>query len=303
MKTLTSSFTTPKNLIFSHFITLLCVIFILFCPKNVQNIVSGLGILSFGILHGANDLKILSKKNPKKQHFFGIPFWAIYIGVVFLGIITFYFIPSIALFSFVAVSCYHFGEQHWQAHLSHIKNTAFFFSAYGALIFLMLFSFHYEEVKEVIFQISGIQLSFDIFWITLVFVGFLVFLLMLIYIKDKKELLVEFLLLGLLAIIFYQGSLLFGFGLYFVLWHSLPSLQSQIGYLFGNDEKSPFRQYFKSAFLYWVIALIGLFASYFFGMLPKDQYLSVFFSFLAAITFPHVVVMGLMFHSSKQHSR
>jgi hypothetical protein len=60
--------------------------------------------------------------------------------------------------------------------------------------------------------------------------------------------------------------------------------------------------YFKSAFLYWILALIILVSSYFFGSLPKDQYLSIFFSFLAAITFPHVVVMGLMFHSHKHHS-
>jgi Brp/Blh family beta-carotene 15,15'-monooxygenase len=106
-------------------------------------------------------------------------------------------------------------------------------------------------------------------------------------------------LLGLLALLFYKGTLLFGFGLYFVLWHSLPSLSSQVNYLYEKKISKSYKEYFKSAFFYWILALVGLIVFYFFGVLPKNQYLSVFFSFLAAITFPHVVVMGLMFESHK----
>jgi hypothetical protein len=51
----------------------------------------------------------------------------------------------------------------------------------------------------------------------------------------------------------------------------------------------------KTAIVYWILALSGLGLFYFY--LPQEQYLSIFFSFLAAITFPHAVVMGLMFHS------
>ena len=302
MKTLTSSFTTSKTIIFSQLVTIICVVFTLYCSESLQNIVSGLGILSFGIIHGANDLKILSKKKLKNNSLLGIPFLKLYILVVLLGVLIFYFIPGIALLTFVVVSCYHFGEQHWQGKLDYKKRTLIFYTAYGSTIFLMLFSFHYPEVENIIFQISSISIPFQFFWMLLLFVGSVLMLFMYFKIKNINNLLSEAMLLGILALLFYKGSLLFGFGLYFVLWHSLPSLKSQITYLYGAKEGSPYIRYLKSAFLYWVLALIGLVSLYFFGVLPKDQYLSVFFSFLAAITFPHVIVMGLMFQSPKHDS-
>ena len=292
----------PKKLIFKQVFTFLCVVFSLLCSETIQNIVSGLGIMSFGILHGANDLKILSKKKLKNNSFLGISFLAIYLGVVFLGIMIFYFIPGIALFTFVIVSCYHFGEQHWQDKLNYIKQPWLFYAFYGATIFLMIFSFNNSEVIDIIFEISSVRIPFKIFKISLLFIGSILLIYMFIKIKDFKLFLIEVMLLFILALLFLKGSLLFGFGIYFVLWHSMPSLNSQIKYLYGVKEDSPYKKYFKSAFLYWILALIILVSSYFFGSLPKDQYLSIFFSFLAAITFPHVIVMGLMFHSHKHHS-
>ena len=105
----------------------------------------------------------------------------------------------------------------------------------------------------------------------------------------------ELFLLGLLAILFLKGTLLFGFGLYFVVWHSLPSLRSQVKHIYQNLNKTSILEYLKSALLYWIIALVGLFGAYFFLKIPSDQYLPLFFSFLAAITFPHALVMGRMF--------
>ena len=299
MKTLTTSFTTPKKLNFSYLITFIGVIFAIIGSESVQNYVSTIGILSFGILHGANDLKILSKKKHQKRSFSIIPMWIIYLIVVFFGVLIFYFIPGIALFSFVGVSCYHFGEQHWEGRLNQIKEKVIFYIAYGSLIFLMLFCLKYNEVNNIIFQISTVNLPFKIFLIPMIFISFFVLTIMIKYSKNVNALFIEFMLLGLLALLFLKGSLLFGFGFYFVLWHSFPSLKSQVKYLYNQQEKEPYKKYFKSGFLYWMLALIGLSAFYFFSTLPKDQYLSVFFSFLAAITFPHVVVMGIMFNSNK----
>jgi len=49
--------------------------------------------------------------------------------------------------------------------------------------------------------------------------------------------------------------------------------------------------------IYWVGALGGLFLFYYFIEVEEAYLLSIFFSFLAAITFPHAIVMGLMFQS------
>lgn len=297
MKTLTDSFTAPKYFLAFFGISLFSIIFSLFTPIWVQNIVAIVGILSFGILHGANDLKIIAKKTRQKERATGFKFFALYIGLVLLGIVLFFFIPKIALLSFVLVSCYHFGEQHWSGRSLDSLNPFVFYFSYGAIVFFSLFTFQYEQSAEIILQITGLTLAFQFFWIGLV-VSFLAFLLCLIL--SKKNLthyLLELGLLVVLAFLFSNASLLFGFGLYFVLWHSIPSLNSQLKYIYKVSTRNSLLQYLKAAVLYWILALAGMLLFYYFVSVPEDQYLSIFFSFLAAITFPHAVVMGLMFHS------
>jgi Brp/Blh family beta-carotene 15,15'-monooxygenase len=172
-----------------------------------------------------------------------------------------------------------------------------FYFSYGAIVFFSLFTFQYEQSAEIILQITGLTLAFQFFWIGLA-VSFLAFLLCLIL--SKKNLthyLLELGLLVVLAFLFSNASLLFGFGLYFVLWHSIPSLNSQLKYIYKASTRNSLLQYLKAAALYWILALAGMLLFYYFVRVPEDQYLSIFFSFLAAITFPHAVVMGLMFHS------
>ena len=92
------------------------------------------------------------------------------------------------------------------------------------------------------------------------------------------------------AVLFKVGSLIWGFALYFIFWHSIPSLQDQIKFLYGNYSFDNFKLYFKVAFIYWIISLLGIVILY---LLFKDETLfdALFFSFLAAITFPHAFVI------------
>ena len=297
LKTITCSFTTLNNLNFSHFITIFCVIFSCFSSDFIQNLISAIGILTFGILHGANDLKILAKKKLSSKNLIGLPLWVVYIGIVCLGLFIFYFIPATALLIFVSVSCYHFGEQHWERRIKSKKLKYLFFTTYGVLIFSLLFVFNIENVNKVIFQIASIQLPYRLF-IFLFAISFTVFLSLFIIDKSLiKDLFIEIVLLFFLGIIFNTSTLLFGFGFYFVVWHSLPSLSSQIKFLYKNEIYNPYIKYLKQAFFYWILAIAGLFGFYVLKIVPQNQYLSIFFSFLAAITFPHVIVMGLMFKS------
>jgi beta-carotene 15,15'-dioxygenase len=81
------------------------------------------------------------------------------------------------------------------------------------------------------------------------------------------------------AVIFKVGSLIWGFALYFIFWHSIPSLNDQIRFIYGNYSFNNFKLYLKSALAYWLISLLGI----------------VIVSFLAAITFPHAYVILKMF--------
>jgi len=301
LKRLTNSFTVPNYFFTFLGLSVFFVIFSFFAPLWLQNGVAALGILSFGILHGANDLKIIAKKTQQQSTSSSLKFFVLYIGVVLLGIVLFFLIPKIGLLSFVLVSCYHFGEQHWSSRALNQKALFLRFFLYGALIFFTLFTFQYDPSAEVIFQMTGVRLPFYFFWMGLL-VSFLGFVLSMLRAKIKwTDFSLELFLLVILAVLFSKASLMFGFGLYFVLWHSIPSLNSQLEYIYEESTKKSWMSYLKSASVYWVLAILGLVLFFKFVQVSEQQYLSIFFSFLAAITFPHAVVMGLMFHSKESN--
>jgi Brp/Blh family beta-carotene 15,15'-monooxygenase len=256
-------------------------------------------IFTFGILHGANDLVLISQlKNRKKRTFFKI--LVSYIGVVLISALLFTKIPIVALTLFILVSAYHFGEQHWQDIVKDGNSiiTKIFQFNYGLVILLLLFTFNKQEVIEIVFKITAFAITEKI--ISTVFFTVIVLFLINTYILYKnsasfKNIVIEQLFyLVLLCIIFKVSSLIWGFTIYFIFWHSIPSLNDQIQFLYGKYSFSNFKKYFKSAFLYWIISLVGISILYF---ISKDMIIfdALFFSFLASITFPHAIVILKMY--------
>jgi len=256
-------------------------------------------IFTFGILHGANDLVLISQlKNKKKRNF--ITILISYVAVVLISALLFIKIPIIALTLFILVSAYHFGEQHWQDLIIDGNRiiTKIFQFMYGLAILLSLFTFNKQEVIEIVFKITAIAITEK----TISSVFFLVIVLFLIHtyilyknsISFKKIIIEQLFYMMLLCLVFKVSSLIWGFTIYFIFWHSIPSLNDQIQFLYGKYSFSNFKKYFKSAFLYWIISLVGISTLYF---VSKDMIIfdSLFFSFLASITFPHAIVILKMF--------
>lgn len=275
-----------------------------FFSDQVQIIIGFLLIFSFGILHGSNDLLLIENIKEKK---YPLPFFKIvgyYILVVLVGALLFYLIPWLALVLFLIVSAYHFGEQQWQSLIQKASKwfSVLFQFIYGATILFLLFAFHLHEVQKIIFQIT--QISIDTLYIILplkIIVGVLILSGTYLYWKFEivsKQLLTETLYLLLFIIIFKSSGLIWGFALYFVLWHSIPSIFDQIKFLYGNYSFLLFVTYCRSALLYWGISILGILVLYF--VFRREQlFNALFFSFLAAITFPHALVITRMF-SGKQ---
>lgn len=271
-----------------------------FLKSEYQNIIGFLLIFSFGILHGANDLVVLKKINLTKKPISFIKLISSYSLVVLFSALLFVIIPWLALLLFIITSSYHFGEQHWQ-DLGEQKwkwiNPLYHFN-YGLFIFLILFVFHIKEVEQVIFSITNKNIGFiNLIALLQFFAATLTLFFVFYYFKSipfKKRIIRELLYLLLFTILFKVGSLIWGFAIYFIFWHSIPSLRDQIGFVYGEYSLNNFKLYFKSAFIYWIISLLGIVILY---ILFKDQtiFYALFFSFLAAITFPHVWVILKMF--------
>jgi len=272
----------------------------IFFEESIENIFAFLLILTFGLIHGANDIKLIEKVEIfKKANFFIVLIY--YILFILFNCILFYFIPAVALVLFVLFSAYHFGEQHW---LSSLKETSFirslFFLSYGLFIFFLLFKAHSTEVNEVISTIAGVTLPTQFYTNSLILTASLVVVLFVVLNFRKnvfREIVKELFLLLVFFIVFNTASLLWSFAIYFILWHSIPSLVDQILFLYGNFSSSSIKKYIKASLFYWLIAVIGLVLALFFLKDTMEESLALFFSFLAAITFPHVLVINKLNHS------
>ena len=277
------------------FSSIFCLILSFIVSEFIHNILIFSGILSFGIIHGANDLLLLKKKLNKTTHSLFSLLVPYLMMILFFGIF-FYLFPSFALIFFVLFSSYHFGEQQWTMFVNkkEKKLVSFYFS-YGFFLFSLLFWFNSVFVNQIILDITGINIEFMIFNYFLYFSsGLLIFLGFFNLKYILNQIVIQLLLLILLLIIFYNVNLIMAFGIYFVFWHSIPSIIEQSEFIFGSSDLKSFQNYFKNAVIYWLISLFGLLILYYFLKDYQNLLVSIFFSFLAAITFPHTLVIFKM---------
>lgn len=271
-----------------------------FLTAEYQTILGFCLIFSFGILHGANDMALVSRLERHKNISF-LKIVSIYIVLVVVSVVFFIKVPILALLFFIFISAYHFGEQNWIKLLKNcntIISTLFQFS-YGFLILTSLFYFNTQEVTEIIFKIAQIDLQQSLFPTILIISLVIYIALALVILKyftlTPTMLFEQSFYIVVLCIIFKVASLFLGFAIYFIFWHSIPSLYDQIKFLYGSYSIANFKKYFKSAFFYWLISLIGVFCLYY---ISKDLLIfdALFFSFLASITFPHFIIMLKMYN-------
>ena len=250
--------------------------------------ISILSILFFGIIHGANDIHLILKRQPKNSGYIKLTFY--YILVILAATLSFYSFPGISLLFFVLFSCYHFGEQQWTIINKSIDNKVYFFS-YGLFVFALLFYFNIEAVIEIISKISNLELLYEYFEYLFYFSSIFLTLTTLICFNELKDQLIFQILLFIIMIFSFKSfDLIDAFAFYFVLYHSIPSIFEQTEYLYGEISFKSILKYFKSALLYWVFAIVGLIIYYYLNQ-ANELSLNLFFSFLAAITFPHVIVI------------
>lgn len=263
--------------------------------SRVEDMLGYILILSVGILHGANDIKLIRKtlKTDKVLSFKYV--LRNYILLVLLTGLSFFVLPALALLVFVLLSAFHFGEQHMVNKIKLYKglNKLFCF-LYGMVIFSLLFYLNAQDTSAVIYDLTGFFLKKNTYLYILIISSSLI-LIIGTYNFIRNEISIhlgeELFLLILFFIIFKMASLIWAFSIYFIFWHSLPSLKDQIGLLYGKFSMNNVKLYTKESIIYWVIAIIGLGLVLFIFRSDQNLFLSLFFAFLAAITLPHVFVM------------
>ncbi len=265
-----------------------------YLENRVEDTLAYVMILSFGILHGANDIKLIqatAENEDKSPVYLRI---LIYYVVFVVGIAgLFYLMPLVSLSLFILFSAYHFGEQHWALKIEgRTWPEVLFFTFYGFFVLFLLFTAHGEEVSSIIYNISGIQFDQQVYPYGLMLSGIFIVLLYAKIIKQiDSEIILQLFYISVFFIVFNTASLLWAFAIYFIIWHSVPSLSDQIMYLYGTFNRSNFLKYLKSSAVYWGIAVLSLVLLFYFVDHTHTGFLPFLFSFLAAITFPHVFVI------------
>ena len=272
-------------------------------PVIYQDILGFILILSIGVFHGANDLLIIKKYTRKNSLKSQISYFFYYLGLVFLGFVFFYLFPSIALLSFVLVSIYHFGEQHWEVNTSNADfiNTKRIYPIilHGLVFFVIVFMNNIDIVNDVLKSFNTISLNYTYLRILLIVVFFIYMSLLLSSKSIRGYFVGEFIFFVLLFLLTLNSSLIFGFSIYFIFFHSVLSIKDQVKYIYDDDNSQYIKKYLISALPYFILAILFLIGFYLFIDFESLDILPIMFTFLAAITFPHVIVIEKMYSSMK----
>ena len=138
--------------------SIICLIISHLFNETVQSVAILVGILTFGVIHGANDIILLSK-NLEKSALNSKYLILLYSLLVLLSAIFFFYFPVIALTFFVLYSSYHFGEQQWTLYEKKKTNLSLLHFSYGLFIFSMLFIFNEQDVSKIIYDITAILIT------------------------------------------------------------------------------------------------------------------------------------------------
>ncbi len=264
---------------------------------DIENLLAYIFVLSLGILHGSNDLKLIGNFSGEKKYTFRTKI-SIYIFVVLFSFCFFLIFPSIGLLLFILFSGYHFGEQHLAEKIkSKHWSKYFLYLTYGLLVFFLVFHTHSSEVIDIIYDITNFKLN-AVFFSYFLFITFGSLIIFYLVYSDNKNSLIQLIeevaYVFLFYVLFTNSTLLWSFAIYFIVWHALPSLNDQIITIYGKISLANVVKYLKVSFLYWGFSVIGICMLSYFTADNTSLFNLLFVALLASITFPHAFVIFKM---------
>ena len=301
-------------LLFSGCILLLFQQYILALSNSTQFILFLSGILLLGVPHGAADLLVATQTaNSRKKLFSKLRFLTIYISRLFAFAAILWFFPLAGNLLFILFAAYHFGETDLYQFKTNTLAGKAFVVFYGLLILSVILLHHFEEVKPLLQLFSaGKENAVFINWIdanrynVISVSGILFFTATFIYFlknrdtvtNDKGQFLIR---LAVILLILFNLPMLLGFTFYFVVWHSVLSLNNITTYL-RKDNLNTQSSITKEIVFYSVLAIggIALFGLTGFMFINSNAVVGYLFLGLAVLTAPHMQIMHDMYNSLRQ---
>jgi len=275
---------------------LLAVIYSNFVSAEITHfIVAGTLILIFGIPHGASDPLIfnfisnrdINKQPPKK-------FLFIYGTLIGAYLILWLLMPLPSFIFFLVLSAYHFGEAQFvgSGKIRFKKSLAFI---WGSALLLLLFLPHIEILQSWLLPIVKDKSVFS--WLEhnnqLISLISIVVLIASVAIFHQKIFVKEFIELIALLILFNHASILISFAVFFTIWHSHDSLQSQFAGIKQSQKGLRFSQYIKKLSPFSLMSVLSLVVFTLIAHYLKLEisWIISFFILIALITLPHSLII------------
>ena len=288
--------------------------YILPVNTSTQFIIFLSGIILLGVPHGAADFLVATQNsNNNKKSFSKFRFLAVYISRLFAFAAILWLFPLAGNLLFIFFAAYHFGETDlYQFKTNTLSGKAFVIS-YGLLILSVILLHHFEYVKP-LFQLFNAGKENIVFtnWLdanryNIISVsGILFFTATFIYFlrnsktgtNDKGQFLIRF---AIILFILFNLPMLLGFTFYFIVWHSVLSLNNIITYLRKNNSHTQ-NSITREIVLYSVLAIggIALFGLTGFMFISSNAMVGYLFLGLAVLTAPHMQIMHDMYNSIRQ---
>lgn len=282
---------------------------------NLQFVIFLTGILLLGVPHGAADLLVASRNaDTSKKSFSTFRFLTVYLSRLFLFAGILWFFPVAGNLLFILFAAYHFGETDLHQFKTNTLLGKLFVITYGLVILSVILLHHFEEVLP-IFQLfeAGKENEVLLNWIDknryfiLSVNGVLFFTITFIYFlrnynpdtNEEGQFLIRF---GVILIILFNLPMLLGFTFYFVVWHSILSLNNIVSYLRNNRIYSR-KTITRQILLYSILAIagIGIFGLTGFMFISSNAVAGYIFLGLAVLTAPHMQIMHDMYNSLRLH--
>ncbi len=259
-------------------------------------------IVLFGIPHGATDhLADNYSKFGRFSSSVSFRFLLHYLSPIAIYVLLWWWFPTLSLIFFLAISAYHFGETQIMSSFSHDKKLGpLLYLSWGSLLLAALFLFHpnetYTYLKEVVSFIDTTLIT-NIALVVMIssFVIFLssgAFLFFSNNLEARKMGLMLF-DTALLLILIWQTNLLYGFAIFFALWHSYDAILLQIEGFKQVKKSFDMKSFYKYASPFTAISLVALAALFYLFInyeLPINLVM-VFFIFISVITLPHMLTI------------
>ncbi len=274
---------------------------------NHQLIFSAFFISFFGIPHGAIDNIIARHKTGINN----IVFYIIYLLVFLVFLAVWYINPKVALWTFLIISAYHFGESQLVPLIKSKKYHHLVFFLWGVWLITSLLFFNSIELELIAnsskaFSLEKNTLSIlpSLFYGSSISIFIVLIILSLNKILKVNHLFQELFTLILLALTFHIFPFIIGFTMYFVFLHSIRVMYHEYDFLKSRIEQLSYTAFIKLLLPNTIMFLLGVVIflflhSYNYFTLSLSEILIISIS---CVTVPHAFVMMKFYKGQTQLS-